>query len=163
MGYLLGLWVWGLFIVFGGVFGYIFSLFWGGFKCVLFVIFVGLYYSCLVIRFWGLFLVGNGKGISRKLKIREGKFFFFVKGWVRVRVERVSGSCRDRCVEMESVWILSGSKEKVRVLKVRICYKLLCLLCDFDMEFVFCVFRFFRSLFIIFRIWENVVCMFFEV
>lgn len=163
VGHSLGSWVWGLLTALGGVPGHTSSLSWGGSKCALFVTLVGLHHSCSAIRFWGLSLAGNGKGISRKPKTREGKLLPPVKGRARVRVERVSGSCRDRRVEMESAWILSGSKEKVRAPKARTCHKLLCLLCDFDMELVPCVPRSFRSLLTIPRTWENAVCMFSEV
>lgn len=129
----LGLWVWELVTALGGVPGHTSSWFWGGSKCAFFVAFVDLYHSYSAIRSWGPSLAGNGKGISRKARTREGKLLPPVKGQARVRMKMESGHCRVRRVEMERGWILTGSKGKVHAPRTRACDKL-CLLCDFNKE-----------------------------
>lgn len=67
--------------------GYPSSWLWGGSQCAFFVTPVYLQDSYSAIRFWGLSLAGNGKGISRKPKASEGKLLPLVKGRPRVRMK----------------------------------------------------------------------------
>lgn len=75
---------------------------------------------------WGWSLAGNGKGISRKPRTREGKLLPPVKGQARERMKMESGHCRVRQVEME----------RVCVSRARVCDKLLTLLWSLYLTFL---------------------------